>query len=168
MNGPDDPLSRLGGSPAGGEDFLASLPSRLAERLGGEAPFLRHDDDRTVWLVLEGTDVIRFDPEVAASLSAGDRERMIAGFAELLSRFRLERDLLDGVAVGDRIRIDVKDKRLRRTFRHTGTVVERSDYRPAVGLEPGGWTLELEIKPRFGSATTMRVDSARLVAVQRR
>ena len=66
MNGPDDPLSRLGGSLPGGEDFLASLPSRLAERLGGEAPALRHDDDRTAWLVLDGTDVVRFDPEVAA------------------------------------------------------------------------------------------------------
>jgi hypothetical protein len=86
-----------------------------------------------------------------------------------------ERAIRDALRPGERVRIDWKNDRLRRTFRAVATVIDVQD---ASGWEArdgstddpertaAGWNVLIEVKPRFGSATRQRIDGAAIVNVR--
>jgi hypothetical protein len=65
-----------------------------------------------------------------------------------------------------RYRVDWRHEGLRRTFRATGALLSIEVTPPtAPGDEPERW-LALEVKPRFGRATTQRIDVATIRSIE--
>jgi hypothetical protein len=86
-----------------------------------------------------------------------------------------ERAIRDALRPGDRVRIDWKNDRLRRTFRAVATVIELQDTsgedrRVASPDDPdrtaAGWNVLVEVKPRFGAPTRQRIDGGTIVKVR--
>lgn len=60
---------------------------------------------------------------------------------------------------GARVRVDWKHEGLRRSFRETGTVIEVLDR------DEGGFTLTLEVRPRFGAPARQPIEGDAIVEV---
>jgi hypothetical protein len=164
----EDPLDRLGRTPGGDARFMRTLADRVSAALNeDDAVGVERDDDGAAWLVRGGTRITTFDPATMTSLSPADADRAIAAFAELVRRYDRERGFLGDLAIGTRVRVDHRHSRLRRTFRTTGTVRAVSAFRPGAGVRPGGWSVELDVYPRFGKPAVQPIESETIVAVAR-
>jgi hypothetical protein len=163
----EDPLDRLGRTPGDEARFVETLPALVSAALGegGGAVAVRVDEDGAAWIVRGGVHVTRFDPGAMASLSPADAERAVTAFAELIRRYDRERALLDDLAAGAKVRVDYKNTGLRRVFRTTGTVRSVSAFRSGVGVRAGGWTVDLEVRPRFGKPAVQRIESESITEV---
>jgi hypothetical protein len=169
MRGDDeDPLDRLGRTPRDDARFLETLPGLVSEALAeDDAVGVEIDREGAAWLVRAGERVTTFDPGAMASLSPSDAHRAVAAFAELVRRYDRERRYRDDLAVGLRVRVDYRHQGLRRTFRTTGTVRSVSGFRPGSGVRAGGWTVEIDVRPRFGRPAVQPIESDAIVAVAR-
>jgi hypothetical protein len=165
---PEDPLDRLGRTPGDDARFLETLPDRVGAALGEErAVAVELDQEGAAWLVRAGQRITTFDPAAMTSLSPADAERAIAAFAELVRRYDQERGFVDDLAVGSRVRVDYRHEGLRRTFRTTGTVRSVSAFRPGSGVRAGGWTVEIDVHPRFGRPAIQPIESETIAEVAR-
>ncbi len=165
----DDPLDRLGRTPGDEARFLQTLPERVSAELDQDhAVDVGLDDDGAAWLVRDGGRITRFDPGAMASLAPADAERAVTALAELVRRYDRERAFLGNLDVGARVRVEYKDRSLRRVFRADGTVRSVSAFRPGAGVRAGGWTIEIEVRPRFGRPAVQRIESESITKVVRR
>jgi hypothetical protein len=164
----EDPLDRLGRTPRDDARFLETLPGRVSAALDEEnAVDVELDQEGAAWLVRAGDRVTEFDPGAMASLSPADAVRAVRAFAELVRRYDRERGFLDDLTAGLRVRIDYRHSGLRRTFRTTGTVLSVSAFRPGSGVRAGGWTVEIDVRPRFGKPAVQPIESEAIVEVAR-
>jgi hypothetical protein len=168
MSEAEDPLDRLGRTPGSDARFLETLPDRVGAALGEErAVAVELDREGAAWLVRAGQRITTFDPTAMISLSPADADRAIAAFADLVRRYDRERGFIDDLAVGTRVRVDYRHSGLRRTFRTSGTVRSVSAFRPGSGVHAGGWTVEVDVHPRFGKPAVQSIESETIAEVVR-
>jgi hypothetical protein len=164
----EDPLDRLGRRPGDAARFVQTLTGRVSAALGeDDAVGVELDEEGAAWLVRAGERITTFDPGAMTSLSPSDTDRAVTAFAELVRRYDRERRFLHELAVGARVRVDHRHRGLRRTFRTTGTVRAVSAFRPGSGVRAGGWTVEIEVRPRFGKPAVQPIESDTIAEVER-
>jgi hypothetical protein len=164
----DDPLDRLGRTPGDDARFLETLPVRVGAALGqDDAVGVELDEDGAAWLLRAGERITTFDPGALAALSPADADRAVAAFAELVRRYDRERGFRDDLVIGARVRVDYRHMGLRRTFRMTGIVRSVSGFRPGSGVRAGGWTVEIEVRPRFGKPAVQPIEGGAIVEIAR-
>lgn len=150
-----------------GPEAAAALPTLVAAALGEPPDRLSLDVERgdLAWLVRDGVRLCSLNPSAVAAADPARRAAFAEALAGLVRRYEELRRTLEGLEVGRAYRVDYKHERLRRTFRVKATLLGVGPWRPAEGPEGGGFTLELETRPRFGSPSTFHVGTEVLTRI---
>lgn len=150
--------------PRGGGDLLELVRAALGDPRGELELVL--EDEEMGWLVRDGTRVSRLNLREIGRTDLDRRQRFATALAELVRRFDALRWTIDGLEVGRDYIVDYKHAELRRTFRQKGVLRAVSPWRTAEGIDGGGWSITLEVKPRFGKAVAMQVDTRVLTNIE--
>lgn len=150
-----------------GPEDAGDLPGLVAAVLG-EAPgrlSLEIQGEGLAWLVRDGVRLCSINPGAVGRTDPQRRSAFAEALAGLIRRYDALRETLEGLEIGRTYRVDYKHEMLRRTFRVKATLRAVGPWRPAEGPEGGGFTIELETRPRFGSPTTFHVDTEVLTRI---
>lgn len=150
-----------------GPEAAADLPALVAAALG-EPPGrlgLEVEGRGLAWLVRDGVRLCSLNPTAVSRADPARHSAFVEALAGLVRRYEDLRRTLDGLEVGRTYRVDYKHEELRRTFRVKVTLLGIGPWRPAEGPEGGGFTLELQTRPRFGSPSTFRIGTEVLTRI---
>lgn len=150
-----------------GPEAAGDLPALVAAALG-EPPerfALEVEREDLAWLTCDGVRLCSVNPAAVGAADPARRSAFAEALAGLVRRYETFRAMLAGLEPGRTYRVDYKHEKLRRTFRVKAVLRKVGPWRPAEGPEGGGFTLELETRPRFGSPATFHVGTEILTRI---